>query len=120
MDIEEYRSYCLSKKGVSESFPFSKLSNVLVFKVLDKMFTATDVDSFNSISVKTDPNEIEELRSQFSCLTTQPYMNKNHWNKVILDNSVSDSVIYNWIDISYTLVVKGMTTKSKRFLKDAF
>ena len=117
MNIEEYRSYCLSKKGVTESFPFSKLPNTLVFKVLEKMFTATDINSFHSISVKVKPEEIQELRAKFSCLTIQPYMNKNHWNKVILDNSVPDKMIYNWIDISYELVIKGMTNKLKQQLK---
>ena len=117
MHIEEYRSYCLSKKGVTESFPFSKLPNVLVFKVLEKMFTATDVSSFDSLSVKTNPTKIEELRAEYSCLSIQPYMNKNHWNKVILDNSVADTIIYSWINTSYTLVVNGMTNKLKQQLK---
>jgi len=71
MNIEEYRSYCLTKKGVTESFPFPKLPNVLVYKVFDKMFTATNVNLFNSISVKAHPDEIEALRAQFSCLDTQ-------------------------------------------------
>jgi predicted DNA-binding protein (MmcQ/YjbR family) len=75
------------------------------------MFTATDVDSFQSISVKANPKEIEELRARFSCLDTQAYMNKKHWNKVILDNSVEDSIIYKWIDTSYKLVVENLTKK---------
>lgn len=77
MNIEEYRLYCIAKKGVTESFPFPKLQNVLVFKVLDKMFTATDIDTFRSISVKADSNTIDELRIKYNCLTTQPYMSKN-------------------------------------------
>jgi len=42
MNIEEFRDYCLSKKGVTESIPFSKLPNVLVFKVHGKIFTGTE------------------------------------------------------------------------------
>ncbi|MEP5338377.1 MAG: hypothetical protein ABJL44_10635 [Algibacter sp.] len=49
MNIEDYRTYCLSKKGMTESIPFSKLSNVLVFKTFGKMFTATDVNTFDSL-----------------------------------------------------------------------
>ncbi len=116
MNIEEYRSYCLSKKGVTESFPFPKLSNILVFKVLEKMFTATDVDSFQSISVKANPEKIEELRTRFSCLDTQAYMHKKHWNKVTLDNSVEDRIIYKWIDTSYKLVVQNLTKKQQQEL----
>jgi len=116
MNIEQYRLYCLSKKGVTESFPFPKLPDVLVFKVLEKMFTATGISSFDSISVKANPDEIEELRASFSCLGTQPYMSKKHWNKVLLDNSVEDKVIYKWIDTSYTLVVKKFTKKQQQEL----
>ena len=117
MNIEEYRSYCLLKKGVTESFPFPKLTNVLVFKVLGKMFTATDIDTFQSISVKAHPDEIEELRARFSCLDTQPYMSKKHWNKVLLDNSVADSFIYKWIDTSYELVIQNLTKQEQQELK---
>ncbi len=116
MQIEEYRSFCLSKKGVTESFPFPKLPNVLVFKVLNKMFTATSVDNFTSISVKANPKEIEELRAQYVCLTTQPYMSKKHWNRVLLDNSVADTLIYSWINTSYTLVVNKLTKKQQQEL----
>jgi len=117
MNIEEYRSYCLSKKGVTESFPFPKLPNVFVFKVLGKMFTATDINSFQSISVKADPDEIESLRAHYSCLDTQAYMNKKHWNKVVLDNSVEDGIIYKWIYTSYELVVQNLTKKQQQELK---
>jgi len=116
MNIEEYRSYCLSKKGVTESFPFPKLPNLFVLKVLGKMFTATDINSFKSISVKANPVDIESLRDRYSCLDTQPYMNKKHWNKVILDNSVDDHIIYKWIDTSYGLVIQNMTKKQQQEL----
>jgi len=117
MNIEEYRSYCFTQKGVTESFPFSKLPSTLVFKVLGKMFTAADMNVFHNINVKAKPDEIQELRAHYSCLDIPSYMNKNHWNKVTLDNSVPDDIIYNWIDISYELVIKGMTNKLKQQLK---
>ena len=39
MNVETIREYCLSKKGVTESFPFDDVS--LVMKVLDKMFASS-------------------------------------------------------------------------------
>ncbi len=41
MNIEDFRTYCLSFKGVSEKMPFGKASteydrNLLVFSVCDK------------------------------------------------------------------------------------
>ncbi|PJC62990.1 MAG: MmcQ-like protein, partial [Flavobacteriales bacterium CG_4_9_14_0_2_um_filter_32_27] len=44
MNIEEYRTYCIKKKAVTESFPFDK--STLVFKVMGKMFALADVDNF--------------------------------------------------------------------------
>ncbi len=117
MNIEEYRTYCLSKKGVTESIPFPKLPNVLVFKVLGKMFTATDITTFSSISVKAKPEEIEELRARYSCLDVQAYMHKKHWNKVTLNNTVDDTLIYVWIDTSYKLVIQNLSKKQQQELK---
>ena len=39
MNIEENRDYCLAKPGVTEGFPFGE--DVLVLKVINKMFTLT-------------------------------------------------------------------------------
>ena len=39
MNIEQLREYCLSKKAVTEDFPFDE--HTLVFKVLGKMFAST-------------------------------------------------------------------------------
>ena len=40
-------------------------------------------------------------------------MNKLHWNTVILDGSIPDKYIYEWIDLSYDLVVSGLPKKDK-------
>ena len=60
MDIEHYRNYCITKAGVTESFPFD--SNTLVFKVMGKMFALCDVNNFESINLKCDPELAVELR----------------------------------------------------------
>ena len=39
MDIEAFRHYCLSKKGVEEDFPFDEVT--LTFKVMGKIFAIT-------------------------------------------------------------------------------
>lgn len=50
MNIEELRSYCLSKKASSESFPFDE--ETLVFKVMDKMFLLTNITGELRMNVK--------------------------------------------------------------------
>ncbi|WP_103070519.1 MmcQ/YjbR family DNA-binding protein [Aquimarina sediminis] len=118
MNIEEYRDYCIAKKGVTESFPFSKLPNVLVFKVLGKMFTATDISNFEGISVKCDPNNVELLREIYSAVMPPAYMNKKHWNKIAMDHTIPDTLIKQWIDDSYDLVVKKLPLRDRSKLKD--
>ncbi|MEW4923417.1 MmcQ/YjbR family DNA-binding protein [Algibacter sp. 2305UL17-15] len=113
MNIEEYRLYCLSKKGATESIPFSKLPNVLVFKVMGKMFTATEIETFDSFSIKCVPETIEELRAEYSALKEPSYFSKNHWSSVEMDGTISDDILYKWLDISYDLVVAKLTRKER-------
>ena len=111
MNIEEYRFYCLSKNGVTESTPFSKLPDILVFKVMGKMFTATDINTFDAFSIKCNPDTIEELRAQFPALLDPAYFSKKHWSQVLMDGSISDDILYEWLDTSYKLVVAKLPRK---------
>ncbi|AWM12892.1 MmcQ-like protein [Flavobacterium sediminis] len=111
MNIEEFRTYCLSKKGVTESIPFSNLPNVLVFKVHEKMFTGTDITTFASFSIKCNPETIDELRASFSALQEPSYFSKKHWCRVVMDGTVTDKQLYEWLDISYDLVVAKLPKK---------
>jgi hypothetical protein len=36
--------------------------------------------------------------------TFKSYMNKKHWNTVMLDGSVPDKEVFSWIDHSYDLI----------------
>ena len=85
MNIESFRNYCLSKKGVTEEFPFDE--QALVFKVMGKMFTITNVDTFESVNLKCDPELAEQLRAEYDAVTPGYHMNKetlehysNGWN----------------------------------------
>ena len=115
MNIEEYRNYCLAKKGVTEEFPFDE--STLVFKVMGKMFTATDIDKFASFNVKCDPEKAITLREQFSGVKPGYHMNKKHWNTLEMDGSLPDDRVREWIDDSYGLVVAGLTKKIRQELE---
>jgi predicted DNA-binding protein (MmcQ/YjbR family) len=45
-------------------------------------------------------------------------MNKKHWNTVIMDNTVSNKLIYQWINHSYDLVVKSLSKKDQKIYQD--
>ncbi len=109
MNIEDYRDFCLSKKGVTESFPFDK--NTLVFKVMGKMFALTSVDLFEFINLKCDPEKATELREIYEAVKPGYHMSKRNWNSVYVNLDVSDKLIYEWINDSYNLVTQTLTKK---------
>jgi len=102
MNIEELREYCISKPEVSESFPFDE--DTLVFKVRDKIFVLTSLTPPFNINVKCDPELAVSLRERYSFVIPGYHMNKKHWNTVMIDDTVSDSLLREWIDHSYELV----------------
>ena len=113
MDIEKYRAHCLKKKNVTEGFPFPNLPNTLVFKVKKKMFTATNVETFSSISIKCNPETVDELRAKYPSVTKPGYFSERHWSWVMMDGSIPDEQILKWIDESYDLVVAKMPKPRK-------
>ncbi|MDV7187690.1 MmcQ/YjbR family DNA-binding protein [Lutibacter sp. TH_r2] len=115
MNIEQFREYCLSKKYVSESFPFD--DQALVFKVADKMFALTALNRKPSqVNLKCDPERALELREEYSDIFAGYHMSKKHWNTLILEGNLTNKLILELIDHSYNLVVKGMTKKKQKEL----
>lgn len=109
MNIEELREYCMAKKGVTESFPFDKTT--LVFKVAGKMFCLTDlVDDF-AVALKNDPEKNMELRERFPAIRPGYHMNKQHWNTVEVDGTISDEMLKQFVDESYELIVQKLPIK---------
>ena len=111
MNIEEFRNYCISKKGVTESFPFDE--KTLVFKVMGKMFALTGLE-YNpaQANLKCDPERSIELREEYHELIRPGYhMSKIHWNTVELEKNLRHELILELIDHSYDLVVKSLTKK---------
>ncbi len=117
MNIEDLRAYCLSLKGVTESFPFD--ATTLVFKVGDKMFCLTDLEGDLSINVKNDPEKNIELREEYPAIKPGYHMSKKHWNTILVDGSLSDDTIKNFIDESYDLIVMGLTRKQQQEIKNS-
>jgi len=111
MNIETFRNHCITKKGVTEEFPFDNMT--LVFKVGGKMFALTNVDFFKSVNLKCDPILALELRERYEAVIPGFHMNKKHWNTVKIDGSIPDSLIFEWIDHSYDLVFRGLSGKIK-------
>jgi predicted DNA-binding protein (MmcQ/YjbR family) len=92
--------------------PFN--DTALVFKVGGKMFSLLDLsEKSRGLTLKCDPELAIELREQHAEVTPAYHFNKQHWNRVNLQGSISDNQPREWIDHSFKLVV-GSLPKSKR------
>ena len=109
MNIEEYRDFCLQKKGVTEGFPFDE--KTLVFKVAGKMFALTDVDVFSYVNLKCDLERAIELRETYNGVKAGWHMNKRLWNSVSVEKDVPEELLLELITYSYNEIAKTLTKK---------
>jgi predicted DNA-binding protein (MmcQ/YjbR family) len=120
MNLETYYEYCLSKKGVTEHFPFDE--DTLVFKVGGKMFALSSLSQWEkgqpSVNLKCDPERAEELRAEYDDIQPGFHMSKTHWNTIAVNESVSDALVKELIDHSYELVFKSLTKKLQNEIQE--
>jgi len=115
MNFEKLRDYCLSKKGVSEGFPFDETT--LVFKVGSKMFALTGTDHDPPrVNLKNTPSKILDYKDRYDAVLPGYYMNKLHWNTVVFDGSIPDDELEKMIDESYDIVYAKLTKKEKAMI----
>ena len=114
-NIEDFRNYCLSFKGVTEKFPFDETT--LVFYVGNKMFCLVDIEAFDYCNLKCDPDEALELRAQYEGIQPGYHMSKKHWNSVYFHKDVPIKLMQELVVKSYDLVVKGLTKKEREALQ---
>jgi len=113
MNIQQLYEFCLSKKGVTEHFPFDE--DTLVFKVGNKMFALTALKNWEignpSVNLKCNPKVALELRERFKGINPGFHSNKKHWNTVTINDDVLDKKVYHLINHSYELVFSKLTKK---------
>jgi predicted DNA-binding protein (MmcQ/YjbR family) len=114
MNIEEFREYCLSVKGATESLPFLH-HNVLVFKVMGKMFAYIPLEPKDGIfraDLKCNPEKSLELREKYNGITQTDFKTPL-WNLVTLESDVPDDLIKKLILHSVEEVIKKLPKKKQ-------
>jgi predicted DNA-binding protein (MmcQ/YjbR family) len=119
MTIEDFRNYCISKREVTEHFPFD--NDTLVFKVCDKMFALASLKRWEEgnafINLKCDSDYAQELRAEYDSVQPGYHMHKQQWNSVYIHTGeLSGGFIFKLIDHSYDMVVKGLPKKLREKL----
>jgi predicted DNA-binding protein (MmcQ/YjbR family) len=112
MDLAALRDYLGAKPGAMEDLPFGP--EVLVLKVAGKMFALVAWQDLPlTISLKADPQQALLWRELYPAVSAGYHLNKQHWNTVTLDGSLSDELLRTMIDESWQRVVAGLK-KSER------
>lgn len=115
MNIEQFREYCLAKKGVTEDFPFDEVT--LCIRVMGKIFAITGLDSERfSVNLKCEPDFALELRERHPEVQPGWHMNKKHWNTVDFEGSLDERMLRQLVDHSYEQVVKTLKKAEKEEL----
>ncbi len=115
MQYDELEKLLLSLNDATLTFPFDDITPV--FKVGKKMFALVSIDKDPlAINLKCNPDDALILRSQFEAIRPGYHMTKDHWNTVILDDSVEKNMLIKLIEDSYVLVVKTMSKKEQKRL----
>jgi len=118
MTFEQIHAYLLSQPGAVEERPFTP--EVPVYKVGGKMFAlAAPNDTPSRITIKLDPLLGQMLRSTYEAVQPGYHMNKEHWNTIALDGSVSEDELLSWIDESYLLVHSKLPLRVRKQLAES-
>ena len=118
MKKEKVRNYFLSCPESYEDFPFGE--EITIFKVKNKWFgLLVEREGNLQINLKCDPDEALILRDLFKSVLPGYHMNKKHWNTVFIGSDIDDSKLFELIDHSYLMVVKGFTKKLKQELENS-
>nr|WP_262914584.1 MmcQ/YjbR family DNA-binding protein [Pontibacter vulgaris] len=109
------REYCLAKPGTTEELPFD--ADTLVFKVCGKMYVLCSLSDYEKgIALKCEPEQAIELREMYPQVLPGYHMSKIHWNTVLPESGLPDSLLRNWIDDSYNLVASKLTKAQKQLI----
>lgn len=71
------------------------------------------------LTVKLPPGDGEILRSRYLDIIPGYYMNKQHWNSIMLDGNVPEAVLIDCIQLAYQTVVKKLTKKKQREIEES-
>lgn len=117
MNLENLRTYCLSKPGTSEDTPFD--ADTLVFRVGGKIFLFTNIAKEGALrfSVKNEPESVVELKDNYEGIIPGYHLNKKFWITVILGTDVSTPLALQLVDKSYEMVRSSLPKKVQATLE---
>ncbi len=80
------------------------------------MFALCDLEEFDGVNLKCDPERAIELREQYEAIGPGYHMNKTHWNTVKVGGDVDSRFLQELIDHSYELIVSSLPKREREKL----
>ena len=103
MNIEELHNYAMNLGIVEDALPFGP--DTIVYKIISKIFLLVAADETPlRFNVKCNPDLAIELREQHTNVLPGYHMNKIHWNTIVVDDSLSNKHLKEFIKHSFDLV----------------
>lgn len=119
MNVEDFRTYCLSLPGVTERMPFTTLKDpysrdILCFYVGSKWFCYVNIEVFDRCCVKTPEEEGRMLRERYKGVRPAWHMNKRFWSDLYFNTDVPDKAIEELVEQSYRIVRASLPAKERQ------
>lgn len=112
MNIESFRTYCLSMPLTTEDMPFD--DKVLVFRLKGKIFACINFDNPQIAVLKCDPQKAIYLREHYHSIEGAWHWNKKYWNQIHFNGDVGDTllkelILHSWCEVNKKLPKKDQT-----------
>ncbi len=119
MKYEWLDAYCLSKQGAEKDYKVEW--EVTRYMIGGKMFAMVGDNKQKRpiVTLKCAPEFGELLRQAHEDIAPGYYMNKLHWNSVDLNGDVPDETVREMIDMSYELILHGLTKAAQKSILEA-
>ncbi|MBQ7984591.1 MAG: MmcQ/YjbR family DNA-binding protein [Bacteroidales bacterium] len=113
MDVEQFRTYCLSLPFVTEKMPFLNVKDaysreVLCFYIGPKWFCYVNIQVFDRCCLKMKSEDAIRLREQYDGIRPAWHMNKKHWSDVYFCSDVNTELLKQLVRQSYDLVKQSV------------
>jgi len=93
--------------------PRASQPNVLIYKIMGKMFAILSTRGTEGVIVKCDPEQVLFLREQYEGVGHRSHLDPRHWISIRLDSDVPVGEIERCISDSYKLVCSKLTKKQQ-------
>ena len=98
--------------------PRGKLPNVLIYKVMGKMFAILAIRGTEGVILKCDPEQVPLLHEQYEGIGHRSHLDRRFWISVKMNSDVPAKEINYLAQRSYELVCANLTAKQRAQLAE--